>query len=478
MLKKGALLALFFLIVCSFSVAAGFAVKTTPVYNTILPGEQALFDVTITNTGNYEDTYRMFISDITWDVQTQPLSDFFGGMKIKPEESKTTRLIIRPELDKPYGAHRVTLSVKSQNAGVIKLSYLNVNLVSPKPQIRDYLAAVSRIVDIPSQIDPRKEFDIKVNLQNRNPKNISELIITLRSNLIKKKVVTSLEPLAKKSVTVPVKLDALTPPQKDLLRVALTVENSTLQPEIEEEFQIIGYSEITEEEAEPRKGFLSTTREITYFNDGNLEAQKLVQIRTNFFKKIFTSTQPEHFVISRENKQYLAWQLTLKPQESVTVTVTESYVPLFIISVIIIVALVLYYVLRSPLIIKKEAAVIGLREGGISELRVLLHIKNRTKKPFERLTVADRVPKIAEMEKELEVGTLKPTKVFQHRKEGTIIKWEIDGLEKYEERMLSYRLKSKLSILGGFNLPPALLKFYDEKGKERLTRSNKVRIEV
>ncbi len=476
MLKRGAL-AVLLLVLFSAGVSA-FTVTTSPVYSTILPGEQALFEVTIKNTGASEDTFRLFVSDITWNTQTQPLSDFFGGMKILPGETRTTTLMVQPELQKPYGPHNVALSVRSQNTGEITSVDLRVSIVSPKPHIRDYLAAVSRIVSIPAQIDPRQSFDVKVNLQNRNPKNISDLIITFRSDLINEQVETSLGPLETKTVSIPLKLDDLTPPQEDVLRVSLTVDGETLQPEIEEKFAVIGYSEIVKEEAQPEKGFLKTTRKTTYFNDGNIEAQHEASVKTNIFRKIFTSTSPDYFVISKPDGQYLAWQLKLKPQESLIVEVTENYTPLFILVVTFVAVALLYYLFRSPVTIKKEAAVIGLREGGISELRVLLHIRNRSKKPVEQLTIADRIPKIAEMDKELEVGTIKPSKIFQHGKEGTVIKWEIDDLEKYEERMLSYKLKSKLSILGGFRLPSALLKFHTERGKERTTRSNPVRIEV
>ena len=40
-------------------------------------------------------------------------------------------------------------------------------------------------------------------------------------------------------------------------------------------------------------------------------------------------------------------------------------------------------------------------------------------------------------------------------KKGVMIKWNIETLEAGDERVLSYKMKSRLSILGEFNLPAA-----------------------
>ena len=46
-------------------------------------------------------------------------------------------------------------------------------------------------------------------------------------------------------------------------------------------------------------------------------------------------------------------------------------------------------------------------------------------------------------------------------------------IEPFEESIISYRLKSKIAIVGGFSLPPAKIKFQTYQGKERVVRSNK-----
>ena len=94
---------------------------------------------------------------------------------------------------------------------------------------------------------------------------------------------------------------------------------------------------------------------------------------------------------------------------------------------------------------------------------------------MKNIEVIDRVPNIADLEKGLTIGTLHPTKILKHEKKGTIIKWVIDDLDTGDERVISYKIKSHLSILGEFNLTPTTVKL-NYKGKEIITHSNSLGI--
>jgi len=73
--------------------------------------------------------------------------------------------------------------------------------------------------------------------------------------------------------------------------------------------------------------------------------------------------------------------------------------------------------------------------------------------------IVDVVPSIAEVRKEFAEGTLKPSSILKHSSKGTILKWDIPELAPGEERLISYDIKSKLSIIGSFSLPRAKIKF-------------------
>jgi 3-deoxy-D-arabino-heptulosonate 7-phosphate (DAHP) synthase len=130
---------------------------------------------------------------------------------------------------------------------------------------------------------------------------------------------------------------------------------------------------------------------------------------------------------------------------------------------------------RSPVTARKTAANISLKEGGVSELKIVLNVSNRSNNKLRNIEVIDRIPNIADLEKGLTIGTLHPTKILKHERKGTIIKWVIDNLDAGDERVISYKIKSHLSILGEFSLTPTIVKF-NFKGKEIITHSNSLGI--
>jgi hypothetical protein len=64
-----------------------------------------------------------------------------------------------------------------------------------------------------------------------------------------------------------------------------------------------------------------------------------------------------------------------------------------------------------------------------------------------------------ELQKEFDIGTIQPIKMIADEKGATLLRWEIPEIEPYEERIISYKVKARLKVLGNFSLPPALAKF-------------------
>ena len=107
---------------------------------------------------------------------------------------------------------------------------------------------------------------------------------------------------------------------------------------------------------------------------------------------------------------------------------------------------------------------------------MLIHIKNRTNKMFNDLIILDRIPKITEIGRGFEIGTVKPTKVMYHPAKGTIAKWEITSIDSFEERVIGYKLQTTMNIIGGLTLPLAILKYRAANGHEKAASSNRIRV--
>lgn len=472
---RGVLFVMFLLVLAASAHAASYAVSSTPVIYSIQNGEQALFKVSVENNKDVSDTFRFYSSDILWNVQSDPLYYYFGGIDLLPREEKTIDVLVSPISTAPPGTYRIDLTFTSKNTGEKINLPLSVYMKSSVPLIRDYFAAVANIVDMPAVIDPRQPVQITVNLENRNPKNISVLEIQLGSKLFKDSPIISLGPLEEKKVSITQYVDPLTPPQEDILYVTLVADNITLTPILQERYKVSSYSKIVAQSKQVTKGFLKSSNTTSYTNDGNIDATTVISVSSNVFSRLFTRTEPKSFTINRNRKNYMAWELKLAPQESKEITTTTNYVPIFILVIIIILFALLYRLFRSPVTVKKNAAVLSFNEGGISEVKVVMHIINRSNDEFERVAIVDRLPYITDVEKDIEVGMLAPTKVY-HSGHGTMIRWDLETLEKGEERMLSYRVHSKLSILGGFVLPCASITFYNKSGAKFVTHSRRVSI--
>ena len=264
-----------------------------------------------------------------------------------------------------------------------------------------------------------------------------------------------------------------TPPQEDTLVVKVISNNKTLDTKVAG-IEVIEHKEASKDE-KTKKGFLKTEQHITLTNVGNVIYTEGLKVESPFVQTLFTSSKPKGKFVKEDGKRYLVIPVEVGIGESLTIIITENYITLLIIAVLVAMIILVYYIVRSPLTIKKTASNIYLKEGGVSELKVILHVSNRGKSKLREIEIIDRIPNIVDLEKGLTIGTLHPTKILKHEKKGTIIKWFIDELDAGDERVISYKIKSHLSILGEFNLSAAIGKF-KFKGKETITHSNSLGI--
>ncbi|HLD19009.1 MAG TPA: hypothetical protein VJB90_03290 [Candidatus Nanoarchaeia archaeon] len=475
--------ALFFLFILSFQLVSAQSFTPWDAYLTninteIKNGQDARVELTILNNKETSDTFRLFIDTLSFSVSSETPSDYLSGMTIPQRDAKSAILSFRPFGKLEPGFYQIPITVNSVKEGNSRTVFTYVRIKSDSPEIRDYFAAVDRFLKIPAQADPRQPIPIEINLKNLNPKNITRLEIHLKSKLINKYIETTLKPLESKVLTTEVVLDPLTPPQNDSLQLLLVINNQSLYPVIKEPYSVLAYSEVIVAPADRSSGFLTKGSEQRVTNKGNIKRAYTLEQKTSIIDSIFTRAKPSSYTINKDDATYLAWDLSLVPNESITIYSTTSYVPLFVILLIIIFGVMAYFIFRSPIVISKEASVLATKEGGISKMKVLIHLKNRTGKSFDKVVIVDKIPNIVEIDKDDEVGTIKPTRVFSNPKEGTSVKWEIGGLEKFEERLITYKIKSKLTILGGINLPQAMVHYTTKGGKELIVKSNRLDVSL
>jgi len=245
----------------------------------------------------------------------------------------------------------------------------------------------------------------------------------------------------------------------------------TIDP-VTKTINVLEYSNIVKK-AMPTYAFLKSSSDISFFNDGNVEKSVNYTLPTSIFKQIFTSEDPNGNVVTKDGLRSIVWTFSLAPQETKDIKVTINYRPLFIIVILVLAAVILYFVFRSAVIVKKQAVLLSGDSEDSSNVKVQLYVRNRTGRLIENIKVMDKVPAIAEINKDFPVGTMHPSKVIRHEKKGTIVKWDIPTLETYEERIITYNIRSKLKIIGGVRLPSAMIKYKNRIGRFTKVFSNK-----
>ncbi len=474
-MRKSIILLIFLFGIVASAASATFVVDVKPVVDEILPGETAVFLLDVNNTGGYQEDIRLVFPDNpAWSIITTPIYHQ-TSFTIAPGESETTTIYIQPAENVDFG-HKYTYSFLVQSNINKANKQVDLGLFLRSSHTPGYVPTVVIDVDLDSEIDPREGKDMKVILTNFNSLNITNLVLDISSIInpdINREMNLTLEGLEKKIVTIPISYDPLQTPSVDYITVKAHIpnQNVTIDP-VSKKIEILEYSNVVKN-AKPTYEFLKTSSEISFFNDGNVDKSVNYTIPTSIFKQIFTSEDPKGSVVTSSGMRSIVWSFTLAPQETETVKITVNYRPLFIIIILIIIAVVLYFVFRSAVTIRKQAVILSGDNDDSSSVKVLLHVKNRTGRVIENINVMDKVPAIAEINKEFPVGTMHPSKVIRHEKKGTIVKWDIPTLETYEERIITYNIKSKLKIIGGVRLPAAMIKYKNKIGRFTKVFSNK-----
>ena len=450
-----------------------FNVQIDTVVNDIYPTQTAKFLITINNTLAQEDEFKFNFGAIPkWSFTTDPAS-YLSGVNVGAGKPITFPLSITPSSDAlGFGLQNFKVMFNSKKTGISKEASFMIFYRNPTPPVTKYQPTVAFNFDIPEKIDPRQPVTLKVLLDNKNPLALSDVLITIRSDLYNIDRIVSLASLEKKTELFTVNYNPTQPPKEDTITVKIKVGDVEFTPATKQ-IEIIEYTDIPEKKDET-SSFFKWILSYTYTNNGNVKETKEVKVPTSLFMLPFMKTSPKAALVKDDNGRSFSWNIELESQESKTVLVTKNYRPLIYIILLIIIGIVLYYIFRSPIVIKKETKIMNVDNQGISDVKILLHLKNRTNKSVEDVKLVDRIPQMGMLDTEFSVGTLHPSKVIKHEHKGTIIRWDIPTLEPFEERIISYTIQSKLKIIGGFSLPQAVVKFKGKGESVKRTLSNKI----
>ncbi len=473
--NKGILLVTVFL-VCLFSVSA-FNVEYESIENKINRDGTAKFKVIVENDMDITDTFRIYSGDYKWDMLTDPLSDYYSGFTIGPNSNKELKLFLNPYDSLYPGRFGVSVNVKSENTGVIRHLFLPVDIKSPYgDDIGEYIPVVIITGDINGNnyVNPKETSKITLKLDNRNSRNISSATIDISNDFYEKTIQTNILPLEKKYVDFNFDVDPKLAPGDYNFDVVLSFNNKTVE-DADFAFSVLPYSSIVRDDSVKHSWF-KYDKTINIVNEGNIKNTDSIKVEISSIKSFFTKSEPKAEIVKENGAKYLVWDYQLIPYGDINLKYTVNYRPLLYFILAVIASIILYYLLRSPVVVKKQSINIKMYDGGLSEMKILIHVKNRTPKNYSDIVLGERVPNIASYIPTESMGNIMPSKVLKHDQKGTILKWNLETLDPFEERIIIYKVKSKLTILGRFIIPSTVVKFKDDMDSEYVVHSNKLKI--
>ncbi len=455
-MKKTALFLVFLGVMLAFSIsahAASFQARVIPIRDKIVVDEVAEFEIEIQNyLGTNEEFTIKKAGYPFWDMYTKPLQSPIT-LAVPAQSTANISIFVDPLYITSVDTYTLETGVVLERLKEEQKVPVTIGIKSTDPLIQGYVPTVLATVSIsPEKIDPRNDAAIIVALSNQNIINYSNLTLKIESPILAEEMYFSLGPKEDKTIEIKVELDDDSPPQKENLVIAIFKDDRIIVSPIVKEFEIAEYS--TTEELPKEQSFLKIKRTFRIFSN-NPDYSGAMKVETTPLKNLFLSTTPRAELEKEGKTHNLVWNVELGPDKTMTIFVNENYRPLVVIIILAAAAIVMYFLFRSPLVARKSIANIGMSEGGISEAKIVVRIKNRSSKPIANIEVMDHAPHIAHVEKELSIGSMQPHAILQHPKRGILIKWTIEHLDPGDERVLSYKMRSRLPILGELSLPAA-----------------------
>lgn len=461
---KKFLLVLVFLF--SLSIAsASFGVQIEPEVTRIDNHQIGLYKVTIEN---FDDVNR--VVSITMDIAqgtnwlTNP-----NTVTVPANSKKEFTLELYPKATTPVGSYSLLMNFRS--SGEVVSETISARVIGDSSEL-GYVPNVAVTTMTPSEFTPDKQLPVSVNMRNRNQRILNNLSVLVHSDYFEQEFSISLEGLQEVSRQLQFTLEDDMPPGNYNYNVRVFYEGTrSVIAEHSSSFTVSSYSRIDPRHTSESSWF-KETRLITLVNEGNVARSKEVAIQAPFYKRLFMSTDEDYEVQRLGGVTYMVWNPLIEPNETKNIVVTTSYRGLISLILLLIIAKILYFSLRSPLIIRKEVILLG-KEDGANEMKVRLFVKNRSRKTVFNISLSDKLSKITTYVPINKIGSVTPSKVLNNVNKGTMIYWNFDSLEPLEERVLTYNMKSSLKIIGNLAVPSASAKFENEVGREIKTNSGK-----
>ncbi len=433
--------------------------------DTVIPaGGDAVFEIILTNHQSANDKFAIKANDLS----LYPFSDFAADLRTElptleaPRGKTVSMLVYVKTLSSATEGKTYELPIEIQ-------STLDDNILIKESLYVRVLPANQLITiqtALPADIKPGKKTPFVLTFINKGNIVVDNAEVYITSPVYTDSRILTFKPGIDVEETFNLQVDEDTAPETYPLTIRI-YQHDEIKGVYTTEITV-GENEKLLETKDTEERFLKKTITLTYDNKGNYPVEKKVIYPIQGFQRFFTSTEPS---ATYDTGNYY-WQFTVNRGKSIILTITTNYfTPLLIFILIILIGYVSWYFYNKRLHINKRVFKIKHDvEEGMSEMKIVVHVKNKTGTTLNNARLIDLVPSYVILSKDY--PTLKPDHIQQGSSGGLRLIWDIGTLAPAEERIISYKIKTKLGDMIKIHLPGCNAQHIDSTGAVVHIRGN------
>lgn len=451
-------------------LASGVTVSVSPEKIFINTSESGSVDMIITNNQVVEDTFSLSIWPSTrWGGVTPNLEKSKATIGANEEETVKIYLTVASDAEEASPTFLVTAKSLTNSS----ISHSTSFDVVVKRKFSVYISNLVLDKDILSPLEC-----LKITVFVTNDGAVVAPLLTVETSVKYKNVIgvftDQIVQMPKSSTTSVSNSHCLTTyasPGRYSIEVKLKDDVNRVLGTKTADFTVKNYTNLVQEESVVY-GLFSQTKSITLTNEGNVVEKNLyvtesipLFIKNFFYPKI--EPESERRI---ENRMVYSWFVeSLQPGEKVSISYEIRFISMWLAGLIVIgIVYFAFKYIYTPKIIKKHRHTGTIERG--KEILISLEVRNPTIHEIKNVVVKDVVSPIAEIVEKFD--TLKPK--ITKSEAGTGLVWTFKSLKPREERVLTYRIRPVVEIIGTLRLPQASVIYIDRKRKRKALASKTI----
>jgi hypothetical protein len=432
-------------------------------------------DITITNNQNFADTFSLSVWPSTTWAGIMPNLERYSISNLESKSSETVKLYFSAAADAEPIATSFLVTATSTSVLTKNVSASAAVVVRTQRRTSVYISDL--FID-KYALDPEDCMNIRVDVTNLNPATESyklSTVITKDMNPVNRLEDDLLDVDGKSigSATHSYCIGKYMENGEYTLSATLKSSLNKLIDTRSVNFRVSPKVMLTYGKSVSYTPF-AQIKTITVKNEGNVVENDfyITESVSDFVSKLFYPVTTPTIVESADGKVSYSWKIDrLPPGEETSVTYEIRFVSIWFSGIVIaIVVYIAFTYVYTPRISKQFTMIGPLKRG--KEISMLLELRNSTLYEIKNIVVSDSIPPLASLVEKFD--TMRPE--AKKTDAGTELMWRIKSLKPFEERVLTYRIKTNVDIIGSMHLPKAGMEYLNQKRQTKIVSSKAIEL--